>query len=78
MHLEGLPFDVFHQIAASLDDRDYINLSRSCRLLHGSMKSELIARKTAEVSFVALRADVSTQLTPHRMPSYTARKAGLP
>lgn len=52
MPLEGLPFDVFHQIAASLDDRDYINLSRTCRLLHESMKSELIARKTAEVSLI--------------------------
>lgn len=79
MPLEGLPFDVFHQIAASLDDRDYINLSRTCRLLHNSMESELTARKTAEVSLLALRIPTGAQLTPsiERPPSQQGRPVSL-
>jgi hypothetical protein len=48
--LDSLPFDVFYQIATSLDDRDCINLSRTNRTLHDFMDSDLIARKTVEVS----------------------------
>jgi hypothetical protein len=48
--LDNLPFDVFYQIATSLDDRDCIHLSRTNRIIHDSMQSELIARKTVEVS----------------------------
>lgn len=47
--LDNLPFDVFYQIATSLDDRDCIHLSRANRSLYYSMQSELIARKTVEV-----------------------------
>jgi hypothetical protein len=47
--LDSLPFDVFYQIATSLDDRDCINLSRTNRTLHDFMDSDLIARKTVEV-----------------------------
>lgn len=50
--LDSLPFDVFYQIATSLDDRDYISLSRTNRALHELMKSDLIARKTVEVSLI--------------------------
>lgn len=79
MPLEGLPFDVFHQIAASLDDRDYINLSRTCRLLHESTKSELTARKTAEVSLVPSRTGASARLTPSTecSPSQQGRPVSL-
>ncbi|KAJ5572447.1 hypothetical protein N7450_009431 [Penicillium hetheringtonii] len=61
--LDNLPFDVFYQIATSLDDRDCIHLSRANRSLYYSMQSELIARKTVENVFrhskegsIALRA----------------------
>lgn len=47
--LDSLPFDVFYQIATSLDDRDCINLSRTNRIIHDLMESDLIARKTVEV-----------------------------
>lgn len=50
--LDSLPFDVFYQIAASLDDRDCIHLGRTNRALHELMKSDHIARKTVEVSSV--------------------------
>ncbi|KAJ6072174.1 hypothetical protein N7499_010188 [Penicillium canescens] len=46
--LDTLPFDVFYQIATSLDDRDFINLSRSNRALRALTQSEQIARKTVE------------------------------
>ncbi|KAJ5768172.1 hypothetical protein N7533_000755 [Penicillium manginii] len=46
--LDNLPFDVFYQIATSLDDRDCIHLSRTNRIIYDSMQSELIARKTVE------------------------------
>ncbi|KAJ5593977.1 uncharacterized protein N7459_000185, partial [Penicillium hispanicum] len=46
--LDSLPFDVFYQIATSLDDRDCIQLSRTNRALHACMESDLIARKTVE------------------------------
>lgn len=63
--LDSLPFDVFYQIATSLDDRDCINLSRTNRTLHDFMESDLIARKTVEVSSQVreLRA-----LEPHPEP----------
>lgn len=47
--LDSLPFDVFYQIATSLDDRDYIHLSRTNRALRDLTESDLIARKTVEV-----------------------------
>ncbi|KAJ5119181.1 Carboxylesterase type B [Penicillium atrosanguineum] len=46
--LDSLPFDVFYQIATSLDDRDCINLSRTNSTLHDFMESDLIARKTVK------------------------------
>ncbi|KAJ5106061.1 hypothetical protein NUU61_003408 [Penicillium alfredii] len=46
--LDSLPFDVFYQIANSLDDCDAISLSRTNRSLHSLMDSDLIARKTVE------------------------------
>lgn len=47
--LDTLPFDVFYQIATSLDDRDFVNLSRTSRALYSLSQSEQIARKTVEV-----------------------------
>lgn len=52
--LDSLPFDVFYQIATSLDDRDCVNLSRTNRALHELMESDHIARKTVQVSFLPL------------------------
>ncbi|OOQ84511.1 F-box domain protein [Penicillium brasilianum] len=46
--LDGLPFDVFYQIATLLDDRDCIHLSRTNRAIHDLMNCDLIARKTVE------------------------------
>ncbi|KAJ5749340.1 uncharacterized protein N7511_011036 [Penicillium nucicola] len=46
--LDTLPFDIFYQIATSLDDRDFINLSRTTRALRALTQSEQIARKTVE------------------------------
>ncbi|KAF4769993.1 hypothetical protein HAV15_012004 [Penicillium sp. str.  len=46
--LDTLPFDVFYQIATSLDDRDFVNLSRTSRALYSLSQSEQIARKTVE------------------------------
>ncbi|KAJ5917894.1 hypothetical protein N7454_010269 [Penicillium verhagenii] len=46
--LDSLPFDIFYEIATSLDDRDFVNLSRTSRALHDLAQSELIARKTVE------------------------------
>lgn len=57
--LDNLPFDVFYQIATSLDDRDSIQLSRTNRIIHDSMQSELIARITVEVSRAELDSFLS-------------------
>ncbi|KAJ6181325.1 hypothetical protein N7519_011786 [Penicillium mononematosum] len=46
--LNTLPFDVFYQIATSLDDRDFVNLSHTSRALYSLSQSEQIARKTVE------------------------------
>ncbi|KAJ5111571.1 hypothetical protein N7532_002106 [Penicillium argentinense] len=46
--LDTLPFDVFYQIATSLDDRDLIHLSRANHALRTLTNSDLIARKTVE------------------------------
>ncbi|KAJ5692734.1 hypothetical protein N7462_002157 [Penicillium macrosclerotiorum] len=46
--LDTLPFDVFYQIATSLDDVDCVHLSRTNRAIHAFMDSDLIARKTVE------------------------------
>lgn len=53
--LDSLPFDVFYQIATSLDDHDCIHLSRTNRAIHELMKSDLIARKTVEVRAACYR-----------------------
>ncbi|KAJ5561271.1 hypothetical protein N7535_004262 [Penicillium sp. DV-2018c] len=47
-NLDTLPFDIFYQIAVSLDDGDYINLSRTNRALYALTRSEQIARKIVE------------------------------
>lgn len=47
--LDSLPFDIFYEIATSLDDRDFINLSRTNRALRDLAQSDLVARKTVEV-----------------------------
>ena len=49
--LDSLPFDVFYQIATSLDDRDFVHLSRTNRALKSLAQSEQIARKTVEVDY---------------------------
>ncbi|KAJ5538682.1 hypothetical protein N7494_008161 [Penicillium frequentans] len=46
--LDSLPFDIFYEIATSLDDRDFINLSRTNRALRDLAQSDLVARKTVE------------------------------
>lgn len=64
--LDSLPFDVFYQIATSLDDRDCINLSRTNRALRDLIKSDPIARKTVEVRFVPWSIHLGSRiLTPH-------------
>lgn len=50
--LNTLPFDAFYQIATSLDDRDFVNLSHTSRALYSLSQSEQIARKTVEVGQV--------------------------
>ncbi|KAJ5216848.1 hypothetical protein N7468_009856 [Penicillium chermesinum] len=47
--LASLPFDIFYEIATLLDDRDYVNLSRTSRHIHETMKSDLLAKKPLEV-----------------------------
>ncbi|KAJ5161309.1 hypothetical protein N7492_006701 [Penicillium capsulatum] len=49
--LDSLPFDVFYQIAISLDDRDCVHLSRTNRALYELMDSDLITRKIVEEEF---------------------------
>lgn len=50
LNLDSLPFDVFYQIATSLDDCDYVPLSRTNRAIHALMTSDLIAHKIVTVS----------------------------
>lgn len=61
--LGNLPFDILYGIATTLDDRDFIHLSRTNRALHESLQSDQIARKTVEV----LHFDLSSQLESTRL-----------
>lgn len=77
--LDSLPFDVFYQIAISLDDRDYINLSRTNRALRALMESELITRKIVEVpSSCHLLSRLGAKVNPRRENFHTARRRDQP
>ncbi|KAJ5639209.1 uncharacterized protein N7484_007071 [Penicillium longicatenatum] len=69
--LDSLPFDIFYEIATSLDDRDFINLSRTNRALRDLAQSDLVARKTVEN---VLLFSKEGQLALHQA-GYTYRKA---
>ncbi|KAG2414835.1 hypothetical protein HFD88_006023 [Aspergillus terreus] len=47
-NLDSIPYDVFYQVASTLDCHDLIHLSRVNRALHSLTRSESIARKTLE------------------------------
>ncbi|KAH8424322.1 F-box domain protein [Aspergillus melleus] len=47
-NLDTIPYDVFYQVASTLDCHDFIHLSRVNRSLNALMQSESIARKTIE------------------------------
>jgi hypothetical protein len=79
--LLNLPFDIFYQIATSLDDRDLINLSRTCGALRSIAKNEQIAHKTVKVRPVPSPRSSplpSNMPNPGRIVSSTAKKARRP
>lgn len=47
--LDSIPYDVFYQIASTLDCHDFVSLSRVNRSTYSLMLIESIARKTIEV-----------------------------
>ncbi|KAA8646516.1 hypothetical protein EYZ11_004821 [Aspergillus tanneri] len=47
-NLDSIPYDVFYQVASTLDCHDFVHLSRVNRALNSMMRSESIARKTVE------------------------------
>lgn len=47
--LDNIPFDVFYQIAAFLDDRDYVNLGKTNKAIHASTKNGLLAKQIIKV-----------------------------
>ncbi|KAL4891122.1 F-box domain protein [Aspergillus ambiguus] len=47
-NLDSIPYDVFYQVASTLDCHDFIHLSRVNRALSNLTRSESIARKTLE------------------------------
>lgn len=48
-NIDSIPYDVFYQVASTLDCPDLIHLSRVNRALHTLTQSDSIARKTVEV-----------------------------
>ena len=48
-NLDTVPYDVFYQIASTLDCQDLVHLSRVNRALHDLLRNESIARKIIEV-----------------------------
>lgn len=48
-NLDTVPYDVFYQIASTLDCQDLIHLSRVNGALHDLLRNESIARKIIEV-----------------------------
>jgi hypothetical protein len=76
--LDTLPFDVFYQIATSLDDRDFVNLSRTNRALYSLSQSEQIARKTVEVDQVSPLARSTILIPVYRMFYFIVKKVRLP
>ncbi|KAE8352057.1 hypothetical protein BDV28DRAFT_149420 [Aspergillus coremiiformis] len=47
-NLDCIPYDVFYQVAFTLDCHDFVHLSRVNRKLHDLMQNESLARKTVE------------------------------
>ncbi|KNG81328.1 F-box domain protein [Aspergillus nomiae NRRL 13137] len=47
-NLDCIPYDVFYQVASTLDCHDFIHLSRVNRSLNALMRNESLARKTVE------------------------------
>lgn len=76
--LDSLPFDIFYEIATSLDDRDFINLSRTNRALRDLAQSDLVARKTVEVSKGKYFPARDESLLLHRTFSCSARRDNQP
>jgi hypothetical protein len=48
-NLDSIPYDVFYQVASTLDCHDYIHLSRVNRSINLLTKSDSIARNTVKV-----------------------------
>lgn len=55
-NLDSIPYDVFYQVASTLDCHDFTHLSRVNRSLNALLRSDSIARKTIEVSGSGLPA----------------------
>lgn len=53
-NLDCIPYDVFYQVASTLDCHDLIHLSRVNRALNHLVQNESIARKTIQVSGTAV------------------------
>ena len=53
-NLDSIPYDVFYQVASTLDCQDLIHLSRVNRTLNQLVQNESIARKTIQVSSTSL------------------------
>ncbi|KAF7594919.1 hypothetical protein BBP40_007955 [Aspergillus hancockii] len=47
-NLDCIPYDVFYQVASTLDCHDFVHLSRVNRALNSLMQNESLARKTVE------------------------------
>ncbi|KAB8072657.1 hypothetical protein BDV29DRAFT_192343 [Aspergillus leporis] len=47
-NLDCIPYDVFYQVASTLDCHDFVHLSRVNRALNALMQNESLARKTVE------------------------------
>lgn len=47
-NLDCIPYDVFYQVASTLDCHDFVHLSRVNRTLNALMRNESLARKTVE------------------------------
>lgn len=83
--LDSIPYDVFYYITATLDCRDFINLSRVNRALNHALGSEPIARKAIEVFplavflLVAVSIHLLTELTDRTTctPKKATRLTGL-
>lgn len=79
-NLDSIPYDVFYQVASTLDCHDYIHLSQVNRALNALTRGDSIARSTVRVRLRPRppSLEANTDLNRHRAHFRIQRKGEKP